>query len=182
MPNVFLIADLHFGHKNLLTFKKDDGSPERPFSTLEEMEETLIARWNSVVTSADKVYVLGDVALRRTSLSLLNRCNGIKSLIRGNHDIYKIEEYLMYFKNVHTSCEKAGMLLTHIPIHPDSVGRYGVNVHGHLHTRTISDPRYFCVSADQINFTPIELNDLRAKVAANYPAWRERSLARTVSV
>lgn len=172
MSNVFFIADLHLGHGNIINFKQDDGiTPERPFSTLEEMEETLISNWNSVVTPADKVYCLGDVAIKRKSLSLLNRFNGTKSLIRGNHDIFKIEEYLMYFKNVHTQIEKAGFICTHIPIHPESVKRYGVNVHGHLHRHSLNDPKYFCVSADRINFTPIEYTELTAKIAANYPEW-----------
>jgi calcineurin-like phosphoesterase family protein len=179
MNDVFFIADLHLGHGNLINFKQDDGiTPERPFSSIEEMHEVFISNWNGVVKPTDKVYVLGDVVMRRKALELLNRFNGRKSLVRGNHDIFKIEEYLMYFKNVHTQVEKKGIICTHIPIHPNSVDRYGVNVHGHLHRHSLNDKKYFCVSADRINFTPIEFSELTAKIAANYPEWQDRSLAR----
>lgn len=182
MRNEFYIADLHLGHENLLTFKREDGTPERPFSTLEEMHETFIQNWNSVVTPQDKVYVLGDVVFRRKNLSLLNRFNGTKSLVRGNHDIFKIDDYLMYFKNVHTMVEKRGIICTHVPLHPSAVERWGVNVHGHLHRHSINDKLYFCVSADRINFTPIEFTELSAKIAANYPEWQDRSSARHMAL
>ncbi len=183
MPNKFYIADLHFGHPNIITFLREDGTPERPFQSLEEMEEAIIQNWNGVVQPTDKVYVLGDVVIKRKALTLLNRLNGTKSLVRGNHDVYKIKEYEMYFKTVHTYRVMPGMILSHIPIHPSSVGRYGVNVHGHTHRYSIkdesgvADKRYFCVSADQINFTPIEDAELRNRIAAQYPEWLDRSLA-----
>lgn len=171
MQNIFLIADLHLGHSNILTRLQDEcGKPQRPFASVEEMNETLISNWNAVVTPQDKVYVLGDVVFGRKNLPMLNRLNGTKSLVRGNHDLY-MKDYPMYFKNVHTYVTKAGMILTHIPIHPDCVDRYGVNVHGHLHTRTLNDPRYFCISAEQVKYTPIEMNELRTRIAAKLPEW-----------
>lgn len=176
MPNEFYIADLHLGHENLLKFKREDNvTYERPFSSLEEMHETFISNWNKVVSPMDKTYILGDVVFRRKNLVLLDRLNGRKSLVRGNHDIFSIDDYLKYFKNVHTMVEKRGMICTHVPLHPDSVTRWGVNVHGHLHRHAIDDPRYFCVSADRINFTPIEFSELTKQILVNYPEWMDRN-------
>lgn len=79
------------------------------------MNEALINNWNSVVTSSDTVYVLGDVALKRTSWVFLNLLNGRKILISGNHDIYEVKEYLKYFDDVRGYMIKENMNF-HIPL------------------------------------------------------------------
>ena len=63
MANIWVVSDCHFGHNNVLKFKDDDGNLIRgsKFSSIEEMDEHLIERWNSVVKAGDKVYNLGDV-------------------------------------------------------------------------------------------------------------------------
>ena len=62
--NRFVISDTHFGHTNSWEkFKLSDGSPLRPFSSTEEMDETMIERWNAKVKQQDTVYHLGDVGL-----------------------------------------------------------------------------------------------------------------------
>jgi calcineurin-like phosphoesterase family protein len=81
---IFYIADTHFGHENILKYDN------RPFMSVEEMDETIISNWNKVVGKDDTVYMLGDVswytrASGKTS-GILNRLNGYKVLIRGNHD------------------------------------------------------------------------------------------------
>lgn len=79
----FFISDTHFGHERILTL----GSG-RPFSSIQEHDETIIERWNSVVKPTDTVYHLGDVALGKISesLPLVGRLNGYKKLVPGNHD------------------------------------------------------------------------------------------------
>ena len=84
--SAFVIADTHWGHAKSLSFDQPDGSPLRPFSSCEEMDETMVERWNSVVKAKDTVYHLGDVAIPRGGLANLVKCNGRKILIRGNHD------------------------------------------------------------------------------------------------
>ena len=78
----YYIADLHLGHVNAIGFDN------RPFADVTEMNETLIHRWNSVVSRADTVYVLGDFIWEKESLwpAWLERLTGNKVLIRGNHD------------------------------------------------------------------------------------------------
>ena len=80
---IFFTSDLHFGHENVLKF--DD----RPFETVEEMDEELIRRWNNKVDKGDLVYVLGDLiwkSANNEALSILKRLNGQIILIKGNHD------------------------------------------------------------------------------------------------
>lgn len=174
MPSTWLISDPHFGHhKTCTTFKRKDGSPLRPFADADEMDEVMVARWNDRVRPNDNVYMLGDIAIARKSLSILHRLNGTKTLIRGNHDIFKLEEYAEFFKDVRGCHVMNGMILTHIPIHPQSLARFGCNIHGHLHANRVMKPygvnvkngqvlysdeidvRYFNVSVEQIDFAPI---------------------------
>ncbi|MDR0482609.1 MAG: metallophosphoesterase family protein [Cellulomonadaceae bacterium] len=81
----FYTADTHFGHANLLNLS---GARGAAFSSIEEMNETLIANWNNTVSVKDTVWVLGDFDMggKDASLALLPRLNGTKILIAGNHD------------------------------------------------------------------------------------------------
>lgn len=161
--NIFLISDTHFGHKGVTQFLRDDGTKLRPWDTTEEMDEALVQNWNSVVREKDKVYHLGDVVINRKALQTLARLNGEKVLIKGNHDLFRLEEYTPYFKDIRGSHPLDGMLLTHIPIHPESIGRWKRNIHGHLHAHTLNDPRYINVAVEQINYTPISLEELKER-------------------
>lgn len=159
----FLISDTHFGHANILTFKNNDGSNLRPYSSLEEMNETLISNWNSVVSSEDKVYHLGDVLFTKKWLDLiLPRLNGTKVLIKGNHDNLKLSQYQQYFKDVRAYHVLDKFLLSHIPIHPESLSRWDANIHGHLHNNTLPDDKYLNVSVERINYTPVDFEYVRS--------------------
>lgn len=161
MSKVFLISDTHFGHKNLINFKRADGSPLRPFSQVDEMNGTLIKNWNSVVSPEDKVYHLGDVTINVKSLDLLYNLNGTKILIKGNHDIQSLKCYLPHFKDIRGSHELDGLLLTHIPVSETQKYRYRGNIHGHLHEKNLKDPWYYNVSVEQINYTPIPFETIQ---------------------
>jgi len=169
MANVFLVSDTHFGHAGVCHFTTNEGTKLRPWDDPNEMDEAMIERWNSVVRPRDKVYHLGDVVINRRALKTLQLLNGDKVLIRGNHDIFKLEDYTPYFRDLRGYHVMGGMILSHIPVHEESIGRFGVNVHGHLHSNRVMkdgniDPRYFNVSVEQINFTPIALDDLRQRI------------------
>lgn len=103
MPSVWLVSDTHFGHEKTCTvFKRADGSPLRPFASAQEMDEIMVQRWNDRVRPQDKVYHLGDVVINRKSLKILDRLHGHKVLIKGNHDIFKLEDYTKYFYEIHS--------------------------------------------------------------------------------
>ncbi len=163
MTNIFFISDTHFGHVNIINFKDKKGDPIRPYSSVEEMDEALIKNWNSVVKPQDKIYHLGDVAIPRKGLDCLARCNGDKVLVRGNHDIFKLNDYTKYFRDVRGYVTIENYLCSHIPIHPESKARFKKNIHGHLHSNNLADDFYINVSVEQINFTPISFEELKNK-------------------
>ena len=166
--NIFLTSDHHFGHERMCQFLRPDGSPLRPWSCAAEMDEALIERWNSVVQPGDKVYHLGDVAIPRSGLQALSRLNGKKILIRGNHDIYDLKDYAAHFKDVRGAFFFEGIILTHIPIHPDHFrGSYKGNAHGHLHANEVMlngspDKRYFNTCVEMHDFFPVPLEEVKA--------------------
>lgn len=164
MVNIFFCSDHHLGHKNIITFKDYDGNITRPFATVEDMHEYIIKQHNSVVRPQDKVYFLGDVAMTKSGLELLSRFNGHKRLVRGNHDVLKLKDYLVYFEEIYgvRVFGTEGLILSHIPIHKDSMSRWKLNVHGHLHTNKIDDSQYLNVSMERLkDYTPISLEEIK---------------------
>jgi len=188
MRPTFIIGDLHMGDEDMCKLVKADGHPLRPFSTIEEHDETIIANWNKVVPKDARVYVLGDVAQKKSDISKIGRLNGSrKILIAGNHDIYPSSEYLKYFKDIRATHRlDNGILMSHIPVHPSTFGKaHKINVHGHIHDKRVYrtarypdldsrweeyvykneiDPRYVCVSCEHINYTPTELGAIELEV------------------
>lgn len=175
MTNTFLVSDTHFGHAGVCRFCAQDGSKLRPWDDPSEMDEALVTAWNAVVRPGDKVYHLGDVAMARRHIATIGRCNGVKVLIKGNHDLFNLEDYTPWFKDVRGSHVLAAKLLTHIPVHPASLERWGANIHGHLHSERVllpdgsPDLRYACVSVEQTGFAPVPLDDVLARLPATPP-------------
>jgi calcineurin-like phosphoesterase family protein len=184
MPAVFLTSDTHFGHAGVCRFTHPD-DPEvklRPWDNADEMDEEMIRRWNDRVRPNDKVYHLGDVVINRKALKTLSRLNGDKVLIRGNHDIFRDDEYREYFRELRAYHVMNGLILSHIPVHEASLGRFGCNIHGHLHTSRVKkargvdartgeilygteiDPRYWCACVEQTDFAPILFEDALKKI------------------
>ena len=158
--NVFITADTHFSHVGICKFLNEDGTKLRPWDDVNEMDEEMVKRWNETVRPTDKVYHLGDVVINRRALTILDRLNGDKVLIRGNHDIFKLKDYTTYFRDVRGYHVLDKMILSHIPIHPDSKGRFISNVHGHLHVRKIADPWYQCVCVEHTDYRPIAFEEI----------------------
>jgi len=174
MPAVFLVSDTHFGHAGVCRFTHPDDPAVklRPWDNADEMDEAMVRAWNERVRPNDKVYHLGDVVINRRALSIMSRLNGDKVLIRGNHDIFKDEDYTPYFRSLRGYHVMNGMILSHIPIHEDSLGRFGVNIHGHLHASRVMkdgevDVRYHCVCVEQTpDFAPILFEDVIKRIKA----------------
>ena len=176
MPSVFLVSDTHFGHSGVCKFMQNDGVTKlRPWTDPEEMDEEMVKRWNETVKPTDKVYHLGDVVINRKALKIMHRLNGDKVLIRGNHDIFRDTEYREHFRELRAYHVMNGMILSHIPLHPESLGRFGVNIHGHTHSNRVMtwhpikqhpivDPRYHCVCVEQTDFRPILFEDVIQRI------------------
>ena len=169
MPSVFLVSDTHFGHAGVCRFLRDDGTKLRPWDDPEKMDEDMIKLWNDTVRPNDKVYHLGDVVMHRKSLSIMHRLNGDKVLIKGNHDIFKLGDYIPYFRDIRAYHVMNNMILSHIPIHPESKGRFNANIHGHLHANRVKkddkiDPWYFNVCVEQIDYKPILFEEVLERI------------------
>ena len=158
-------------------FTRNDGVTKlRPWDNADEMDEEMVRRWNDKVRPNDKVYHLGDVVINRKALGIMRRLNGDKVLIRGNHDIFRDTEYREHFRELRAYHVMNGMILSHIPIHEESLGRFGVNIHGHLHANRVMkmglrnervvDTRYHCVCVEQTDFTPILFEDVIKRIEA----------------
>lgn len=164
MKDSFFISDLHLGHKNIIQYTRPQ------FKDLDEMTEHIIQKWNAVVKPTDRVYIVGDVVWRKSELPLLNQFNGKKVLYKGNHDsIAKASEYLEYFEDIR-GCEFkwipgfGKVLIQHIPAHPGQFERARAQIHGHTHTYCLEDTRFFNVSCEVIDFTPIHLEEIGSRL------------------
>lgn len=187
MPATWLVSDTHFGHeKTCSEFKREDGSPLRPFSCAEEMDEFMVKEWNERVGPHDKVYHLGDVAIARKSISTMSRLNGDKVLIRGNHDIFELSDYTKYFRDVRAYhvIKHHGIVMSHVPIHLQSLERWKCNVHGHLHANEVTtfnaypgngtkpDSRYLNVCVEHTGYAPILFDDVLKRINQRQDLYR----------
>lgn len=161
----WVISDTHFFHKNII------GHSARPFTTVEEMNREMIERWNTRVGKDDIVFHLGDVAMWGASQqNIVRQLQGKKRLILGNHDTHPAVVYMgAGFEKVLASYEGQGYVLTHIPVHPSQLGRFGVNIHGHTHQELVGDVvegvfqpdrRYRNVCVEQIAYQPVLLANI----------------------
>ena len=151
------ISDTHFNHKGIIKYCN------RPFSSVEEMNDFMIKSWNSVIKdgSEDLVYFHGDFAMcspKDTIGSLVGRLNGRKILIIGNHDRRGRRFFLNCgFIEVHKKTIQIGdYMLSHKPIEALEEGL--INIHGHIHDRVLEKydkKRYINVSVEVINYKPI---------------------------
>jgi calcineurin-like phosphoesterase family protein len=145
---IYLTADTHFNHTNIIKYCL------RPFQTVEEMNETLIANWNITVAKSDMVIFLGDLCFKDDADKWLSKLNGDKLLLRGNHDsIGKFDTRFEYNNEV--------FLLTHrrMPL----VGRNIWNIHGHSHNKGIlidQENKSMCISTELTEYTPINIEEL----------------------
>lgn len=170
MSDIFVISDTHFGHQNIIKYCK------RPFNEAKEMDWYMIDKWNSVVRPQDKVYHLGDVYMgaKREHISwVLSQLNGHKRLVLGNHDNGKDQILQKYFDKIDVwrMFPEFGLLLTHVPVHESSLYRGStgneenpkklLNIHGHIHNNPSPSIDHRCVCVEQINYTPINIEELR---------------------
>ena len=157
--NTFFIADLHFDDINIKNYEN------RPFASVNAMNTTLITNWNKTVNSDDVVYLLGDVG----NISYIPMLNGIKYLVKGNHDTFDNNFYRANgFTEVYDLpvIYKDFWILSHEPLYINNNMPYA-NIFGHVH----GNPNYlsasshgFCVSVERINYTPVSFETIQKAV------------------
>lgn len=168
MIKTFLTSDTHFFHSNVIKFC------DRPYGSMEEMNQQLIQNWNDVVGPFDHVWHLGDVSFGSVedTENILYQLNGLKHLITGNHDrkgrCQKLDwskhfvdqhDYYRLKVTVEPSVTYKAVLC-HFPFKSWERGYY--NFHGHLHTLKKDPPGKWMqhdVGVDLNNYTPILLED-----------------------
>ena len=140
---------------------------KRGFKDEIEMNEHIVQEWNKVVSKKDVTYILGDITMEKNNYEILNKLNGIKKVILGNHDEPQhVPELLKYVNNVcalkYLKHKKYGnIILSHAPIHPQELEyRFNINIHGHVHENTLEDKRYINVCAEVIDYKPKLLSEL----------------------
>ncbi len=176
MSNVWFSSDLHFGHENVIKYSN------RPFSSVEEMNEGLIQNHNSLVKPGDTYYHLGDFAFAPQEFiqKTLRRMNGNKIFVAGNHDKPKNFTGLVgQFRSDWFG--KVGNLRVHMYHYPVEAwnGAYHgtVHLHGHSHGSTDNTGKLrFDVGVDCFNMYPVGLEDLEKLVAKRTEEMKEAGI------
>ena len=176
MAKIFVVSDTHFNHANILNFTNDAGEKVRPeFSTVEDMNEFMIEKWNEVVSPVDHVYHLGDVHFgkslnEKSNRAILSRLHGKKRLVLGNHDDAKDPLLHEFFEKIMLwrMFKEYGVVLSHTPMRESVLGEArwdgkAVNIHGHIHRNPNPSPKHINVSVEAIGYTPQLITDILEK-------------------
>lgn len=170
MKTIWFISDTHFFHANMLKFTDDKGALVRPgFASIEDMNETMVQNWNAVVKPQDHVWHLGDVTFQYNGIfnNIMSQLNGHKRLVVGNHDKMLNPNLFRWFEKVELwrGFKEENFVCSHIPLRKDNFrGGVQYNVHGHIHERVIDDPTYVNVCVEQINYTPISMEEITDRI------------------
>lgn len=170
---VWFTSDTHFFHNNIIKFC------ERPFSSIQEMHETMIKNWNELVSPSDDVYHLGDFSFgseEKTEM-LARRLMGRKHLIVGNHDrtLIKSDVFRSLFiwtrdlselrvedKDARGGSQK--IMLCHYPFVTWNKSHHGSwNLHGHCHGNLPDDPHALRidVGVDCHDYRPVSYETIK---------------------
>lgn len=178
---VWFTSDLHFWHKNICKYCN------RPFETMEEMNQALINNWNSVVKEDDTVFVLGDMGFCGYDKlePLISQLNGKKYLIQGNHDSDKIV-FRLYEANIiegyykmhevtiigDEECPDQQLTLCHFPmIDWPNKERGAWMVHGHQHQLPETPScsvMHWDVGVDKNNLKPVSFEQLKINITTQF--------------
>jgi len=163
MSNVYVISDCHFGHRNILKYRSQ-------FPTIADHDEFIMDNIAMTLRKRDVLWMLGDCFFTIESLEYLRTINKYcqhVNFVIGNHDTDSGEGRANIGTMINEGLvnkiggvfkAKGHRWLTHCPIHPDEL-RGNINIHGHVHSNTIEDARYFNACCENINYTPILMSD-----------------------
>lgn len=175
MHNTYFVSDTHLGHANVIKYSN------RPFKDVEEMNETIISNWNSIVTPEDTVYHLGDVSFtnQEKTEKYLSRLNGTIYHLRGNHDrklrTTRFEWSRDYFElNIEDKDAHRGsklIILCHYPMATWNKSHHGsLHLHGHCHGNLPKDFNIYRldVGVDCWNYSPVSYAQIKKEFQTNY--------------
>ncbi|MGH6645183.1 MAG: metallophosphoesterase [Bradyrhizobium sp.] len=158
------MSDTHFGDPRGLRIDR------RPFASVREHDEALVARWNETVAAGDTVWHLGDFALARIPervASLLGQLNGTKHLIIGDNDpaaTLEAQGWASASHYVETTVDGIDLVLCHYPFRTwNGMSRGRINLHGHSHGRLKPATRQYDVGVDVWGFRPVTLSTILAR-------------------
>lgn len=149
---IYFTGCSHYGHTNIIRLAN------RPFTSVEEMNETLITNWNKVVKTTDTVYHLGDFAYKgEDSKTYIQKLKGNIILIQGNHDPVNWGDHYKEFKY-----EKRLFVLCHYPIEEwNGFFRGTIHIHCHTHkTELKSGTNRFNVTVEACQYKPISIDEI----------------------
>ena len=165
MKNWFT-SDSHFGHTNIITHC------DRPFTSVEEQDATLIANWNALVRPNDDIWHLGDFAFRnsKAAASYLARLNGRKHLIWGNHDSDETRGLSGWASSQPMKEIKADgirITLLHYAMRVWPASHHGaIHLYGHSHGALPGDRQSLDVGVDVWDFRPVTLPEIQVRLAS----------------
>lgn len=166
---IYIIADTHFGHANIIRHCN------RPFSSVEEMDEALIANWNSVVSPDDDVYIVGDFAYKvEHPERYADMLNGRKHLITGNHDRKNLKdpEFRKRFVEIRDMLtikhDGKSIVLCHYPlVEWDGMYRGAYHFFGHIHNNENQAQKImrgiagaYNVGVENMEYTPRTIDEI----------------------
>lgn len=160
---MWFTADTHFGHKRIIELA------HRPFASVEEMDEAMIARWNERVGRNDIVFHLGDFAFADHG-PYLSRLNGYKRLVVGNHDHTNRTKLSSGWGTIsdllHVTVAGTSIVLCHYGMRVWSKSHHGaLHFYGHSHGSLLGDSQCTDVGVDCWNFRPVSLDEIKARLA-----------------
>ena len=169
MSRLLFISDTHWGHRNIAKYR-----PE--FKNMDEHDAAVFERIATHVKKRDSLWILGDCFFTRNSMQYAYRLSGLVShlnFVPGNHDTDSSERVEILkelinagiFHKVGSMFRVGDFWLTHPPIHPLELRGRG-NIHGHVHRATVPDSRYFNACCENIDYTPISLQQIIERMKA----------------
>lgn len=159
---IFFTSDTHFNHANIIRYCN------RPFKNVTEMDETLIANWNSVVGPKDTVYHLGDFCFGN-ALDYLEKLNGFIYHICGNHEkplINAVGVHKVPFIRTAKIPEYPDIIMSHFAMRVWNKSHFNSwHLYGHSHGTLPGQGKSFDVGVDCWEFRPVSLDQITFKMA-----------------
>lgn len=164
---IYLTSDLHFGHRNIITYCN------RPFQSVEEMDEIMITKYNFIIEQEDEVWFLGDLFFhtkKERVRDIIQNLKGRKHLVLGNHDelsksFYESAGFITVVNSTELVFNEETYLLEHIPRYDPKIKQFC----GHVHEKWRVNATMYNVGVDVHNFYPVKLE--KAALALEIPSF-----------